>query len=186
MNIQKARKAFTLTELLVWIAIISIVTLWVTSINFNRLSSKQNLEILTNKIKSNYEFIRNNALSWKWINSNLIVPEKWKMEISLNNSWTIVNSYLTWWLWNPIEHDIVFMRNSSINKIRCLSLDKTFDNSIINWTWEIIYEWWNLTLSWWCDNPSSKILEITVENNNIDSKIIEFNIVNWLVEIKNN
>lgn len=54
--------AFTLIELLLVIALIVIMTLGGMSLNFNTLTDEQNLNIFTNKIKTNFEEIRNNAL----------------------------------------------------------------------------------------------------------------------------
>jgi len=64
MNLEKIKKAFTLIELLVWISVMSIIILWVTSIDYNRLSQDQKLDIFTNDVKSNFERIRNNSLAW--------------------------------------------------------------------------------------------------------------------------
>lgn len=178
------KKAFTLTELLVWITIISILLLWVSSINFNRLNTKQKLEIFTNNIRANFENIRNNSLTWKWIWSNLDVPKNWKIEYSVNNSWTIISSSsLDWTNWDIFDQ-IRFENLYEISKIKCLKIDWTEDSSLDNpsQTWTIDFSWVNITLWWDCPN-SSKILELTVKNQT-DTKILEINTLNWLITTK--
>jgi len=55
-------RAFTLPELLVAIAVISVLALGISQFNFNRLSQKQQIEIEVVKLISLIEDVRNNAL----------------------------------------------------------------------------------------------------------------------------
>lgn len=187
MNKQKTIKAFTLIELIVWIAIVSIMMLWISQIDFNRLSLKQELEILTNNIKSNHELVRNNSLSWKWVWLDLIVPDWWKIGISKIWSWTITNNYLSWWLRQDLKNEIVFKPWMHISWLRCLQIDWVTEDTVIDntSTWEILYNGIWLTLSWACDQTTSKILEITLENLKTDTKKIEINTLNWIAEVIN-
>jgi prepilin-type N-terminal cleavage/methylation domain-containing protein len=180
----KIKKAFTLIELLVWIAIISILIIWATSIDYNRLSNKQKLELFTNSIKSNFETIRNSSLAWKWIWPTLEIPKKWKIDYSNTNSWTIISSIsLDWNIWTNNEK-IKFDPWYYISQIKCFQLDwLTEDDEIISWTWTIEFEWINITLAWDCNANTSKILELSIKNNT-DTKKIQFNTLNWLAEIK--
>lgn len=180
-----SKKAFTLIELLVAITIITILALWATSLDFNRLSNKQKLEIFTNSIKTNYESIRNNALEWKWIWTNLDIPKKWKMDFSTSNSWTVVTSYsIDWtsWIWaSNIDMQNIYW----ISSIRCLETDWSIDNSLFDTeTWSIEISWINIELWWDCNNDSSKILQITFWNKINEYKTLEINTLNWLVNTK--
>lgn len=177
-------KAFTLIELLVWITIISIIILWATNIDYNRLSQKQKLEIFTNNIKSDFERIRNNSLAWKWIWTSLDIPNKWKLEYSKSSSWTVTTSTSldNWATWSPYKNNIDFQPGYNISQIRCLELDWTFiENLNSTETWSIEIEWSNINLNCTIGNP--KILELSI-NFRQDTEIITINSLNWLVEIK--
>ena len=180
--------AFTLIELLVWIWIITLIIIWTSSIDYNRLNSKQKLEIFTNNIKSDFETIRNNSLTWRWIIiwSDLKIPEKWKIEYSENNSWTIIASIYDWINWEKYN-EIKFENWYEIWNIQCWLLNGTsLDDLDDSWTWVIEFNWSNLNLSLeWdfnCD-PNDKILHLIIKNN-INSEILEINTINWLIEIK--
>ena len=181
MKLLKRHIAFTLVELMVWITLIGILIVWTSNIDFNRLNSKQNLEIFTNNLKNNIEKIRNNSLSGKWILSNSYVPEKWKIEYSTSNSWTIISSTYNWTDWTKYEENN-FLNGYNISKINCLQINKTVDEDISSSTWTIEFEWSKLKLNW-CTNTSSKILEIVV-NYRWYKKILQVNSLNWLIEIK--
>jgi len=187
MNSKKIKKAFTLIELLVSITLISIMILSVSSLDYNRLSVKQELAIFTNSVKSNFETIRNSSLSWKWVWNDLILPEKWKVEYSGYNSWTIVNSTYDWVDRTPLNITPLFKYGFSISKIRCLTLDWNLNTDITStWTWIIEFDWGEMTLVWDCDiaTPNtSKILELTIKNRS-DTKTLLINTLNWLSEIK--
>jgi len=181
----KNKKAFTLIELLVWISIISILILGTTNIDYNRLSKKQNLEIFTNTIKSNFERIRNNSLSWKWIWVNLDIPDKWVVEYSTSSSWTILSKAYTWS--NIVSNNnTLFKKGIFITKIRCLKLDWTENYTLATTeTGSLEIIWSNIKLIWDCYNydSTSKILELEVTDR-INTKIVKINSLNWLVEIK--
>ncbi len=180
MYSKKIKKAFTLIELLVWITLITILALWATNLNFNRLNTKQELDIFVNKIKSNYETIRNSSMSWKWVWTDLILPEKWKIEYSLANSWTILNSSLSWSIWTPYNLTPLFKKWFSISQIRCLQLDLSTSTTTNTWTIEFI--WSNISLTWSCTTPY-KILELTIKNK-YEEDILLINALNWLSEIQ--
>lgn len=182
----KVNKAFTLIELLVAITILTIIILGASSLDYNRLSMDQKLEIFTNDIKSDFERIRNNSLSWKWILSwaTLEIPKKWTIDYSTSNSWTIISKYYNW-TDEIIFNNTIFPPKYYIFEVNCLELNWTpWVNSPLTLaeTGSIIFEWSNITLDWSCDS-STKILELNIKNNT-DSKNIQINTLNWLVQIK--
>lgn len=182
MKYFKNKYWFTLTEVLIAITIISIMILWVTSIDYNRLSNKQKNEIFVNNIKTNFETIRNYSLSWKWVWVDLIIPNKWQINFSNTSSWKIETKYYSGWsLYTYNNLDFIDWRE--ISYIECLSLDKNVDNVISSWTWIIEIKWDKLILAWDCTNSTSKILQIWI-NFRGNEEILEFNTLNWLVEVK--
>ncbi|MDD2871604.1 MAG: prepilin-type N-terminal cleavage/methylation domain-containing protein [Candidatus Gracilibacteria bacterium] len=189
MNFIKARNAFTLAELMVGITIISILAIGVSNINFNRLNTKQKLEIFTNNIKTDFETIRNNALSGKGIGANLDVPQKWKIDYSMNNSGTIISSKFdgTNWL---IEKNLDFPTNYTISSIKCGKLNEAesfYDDLTVGGTGTIIFEGVKLSFDKSgdsnCELNADKILEFTI-NDNIDKKTIIINTLNGLIDTK--
>lgn len=174
-------KAFTLIELLVWIAIISILLLSASSIDFNRLNSKQKLEIFTNEIKTNFERVRNNSLAWKWVWTNLIIPDKWVIEYSKTNSWTVTTKAYSWSSIISSEN-LLFKDKIYISQIKYWNINQWPITELSSWTWIIEIIWWNLNLTW-SINSNNKLLQIEVTNK-LNSWTILINTVNWLVEIK--
>lgn len=86
---------FTLAELLVVMSIIGILALWISNINFSRLSQKQQISIESIKIINLVEEARNNALIWKWVGISLITPESWSVILeNTNSSGSLEISYL--------------------------------------------------------------------------------------------
>ncbi len=185
MNYNKKNnlRAFTLIELLVAIAIITMIILWVTSIDYNRLSSKQKLEIFTNSIKSNFENIRNSSLSWKWIWTNLDIPLEWKIEYSSSGWWKIVSSNtLNWTDWLEYE-DINFGYDFKITEIKCISLDRVSENVLTSSsTWTVVFNQNDISL-WWDCPTNTKILEMQVSWKSY-LNTIEINTLNGLIQIK--
>lgn len=175
---------FTLIEILTVIAIISIISIWVSNINFNRLSEKQELDIFLNKIINNYEDIRNNSLLWKWIWNSLEVPEKWKIDFSNTWDWKIISYYYSWWLWDWIEYkDNKFEEYYKINKIECSKLDWEDTYYLSNETWTIEIEWSNITLTWACNDKKYKIFNLTMDYKGFQESF-EINVLNWIVDKK--
>lgn len=174
-------KAFTIIELLVWISILLIILMWVSNLDYNRLNQIQKLEIFINKVKSNFETIRNNSLIWKWIWNWLNIPSKWTINYSVSNSWTITAiAYSGSNILN--SESINFEPWISIDRIRCLKYNWTSNKTLNNSeTWSIDIIWNKITLSWDCSSIDSKILEITVWNK-INTWSILINTLNWLVE----
>jgi len=188
MILSKNNKAFTLIELIVWITIMWILAFAISNIDFNRLSNKQKLELFAWKIKTTYETVRNNSLAWRWIWTNLIIPQKRNINFSKNNSWTIL-----WEAYDETDtlldsYSLLMPNNIIIESIKCWEYweDETNYNEMSN-TWTIEFRWINIKLNLNsdanCDLIKDKILEIDIKDK-IERKKIIFNTLNWLVEIK--
>ena len=182
---KKLNNAFTLIELLIVISIIAIIIWGINFLNFNKHWNKYKLETKAIKIVSQIEEIRNNALLWKWIWTDLFVPEKYKIDFSTSWSWIISTQYLSWTYldYNLFNKRIEFLNDfSSISEVKCLKLDKSLWNSLTNTqTWTIFIKWANMSLSWSCDS-TTKILELNIKRKS-DTKKIQINTLNWLIEI---
>ena len=187
MILYKKNKAFTLIELIVWITIMWVLAFAISNIDFNRLSNKQKLDIFAWKIKTTYETVRNNALAWKAVGTNLVIPKKWNINFSKNNSWTIIIE--TYDNTNNIleSSKLLIPNNISIESIKCWEYweDKTLYDEMTN-TWTIEFSWINIKLNlnwdWSCDWNKDKILEIDIKDK-VETKKITLNTLNWLVEI---
>ena len=175
---------FTLIELLVVIAIISILALWINSINWNSLSDRQKISIFNNKIMSNIESIRNNALVWRWVWNSLLVPKKWKIDFSpAPNSWVKV-SYLNeedyWISYNSLN--IFPKKFYSIKSLKCLDLRENLSQ-----TWEILSQTWTIEIQsgkmslFWCPSKYHKKLKI-VSGYKWFEESFSINVVSWLIE----
>ena len=178
--------AFTLIELMVVIAIIAILILGSNFLSFKNISNKQELETKIIRIVSQIEEIRNNSLLWKWIWTELVVPEKYKIDFSTSWSWVIKAQYFSWsYIDYNFDKEISFSNNfDSISEIKCLELDKNIIDSFswtTIWTWTIFIKWANMSLSWSCDS-TTKILELTIKRK-ANTKKIQINTLNWLIEI---
>lgn len=176
----KNKKWFTLAELLVWITIIWILALWVSQINFNTISDKQRAETYLSKIKTSIETVKNNSLIWKWIWTDLIVPEKWKIDLK---SWSghLVTSYFSWTWINYSSYSYTPENNLyTIKSIECAKLDWTSDT--VSETWSIVISWSKLSLNW-CPDDSYKILRINSNYKQFENTF-EINTVSWIIEDK--
>lgn len=174
-------EAFTIVELILVILVIWILSMWVSNINFNKISWKQKFEIFNNKIISNFETIRNNSLLWKWAWSNLLVPEKWKIDIW---NWWIISYYYNWSTWKKNNTlSLNLEKNYELINTRCLDINnnETEDDNNVS-TWSIVFKWIDISFNWWCTNSSSKIFQFTIKTLNDYEKNININIINWLIE----
>lgn len=185
--------AFTLIELLVGIIIVIIIILWISKIDFNKIWDKQELDKKIIQIISQIETIRNNSLLWKWIWTNLNVPEKYEVHFWNTWSWNIKIYYNTWWTDTEyiLDKKITFWNNYEyISKLNCMKAntardivqDEDSDDDIKNWTWIIIFNWWNVSLSWACDDPLAKVFQVEVTKKTFKRKF-QINTINWLIEI---
>lgn len=171
-------KAFTLVEILVIITIIAIIIIWSNSMNFNKWRDKEELELFKNSIVSKFETVRNNSMMWKWIWPNLDHPKLWKITFS---TWTTVmkTQYNTWAGLVDDTENTITDTTRSISKISCLKIDNTFLNNVSSWV--VLIKWDQLSLTWWCNDPLAKKLQM---NFNYKNEIWTWtiNIVNGLIE----
>lgn len=73
---------FTLIEIMIVIAIISVLTFGVSNIEWNTLSDLQKSSIFKNRIVSHIEEVRNNSLFWKTITQSAVLPDLWRISVS--------------------------------------------------------------------------------------------------------
>lgn len=174
---KKNKKWFTLIEIMVTIALIWIMMIWFSNINFNNNLNKQKFEDFNNQIVTNIETVRNNALNWKWVldwSLNLINPNEYNIELNLTTMTTWYN-----WTYNNLlnEVNVSFNNINSINSIKCANhqgtVTSTPNNVQINFIWkEITSSCWNnkniiiLTKAW------------------AFTKEITFNTVTWTISKK--
>ena len=189
MNLSNWNKAFSLIELLVAISVIWLLALWTTSIDFNRLNNNQKIEIFTNKIKTNIESVRNKALSWKWIWTDLTVPQKWSIDFSKMWSWTIVTKAIA------NDSTILDINNFTVkswynfSSIKCWKYGQNeSDYKEMNNTWTIDFIWWDIKLiinpldiDCWVNESRILLLNVNKISNNIKIKI---DTLSWLIQIK--
>lgn len=164
---------------MVVIALIAIITLWVTNVDFNRSSNQQKLAIFTNEIVSKIETVRNNALIWKWIGTDVETPDSWQIQISDTSSWSVQTSYNLWG--GPIssnEYSIIPNAFYSIWDMRCIQLDGT---SEANWNATITINGNEMILSG-CSTDNFKILEFTTSYRDL-TQAVQINTLSWLIEV---
>ena len=174
-------KWFTLIELMVVIALIAMIILGATRIDFNRSSNQQKLAIFTGDIVSKIETVRNNALIGKWIWTDVETPESWDLIISDTSSWSLETRYSLWGRTIDSEEYSVTPDNFySIWNLRCIQLDGT-TSEIISPDATITIDGSNMILSW-CSNDNFKILEFTTSYRQWNQSV-SINTLSWLVEV---
>ncbi len=187
MNYKK--KAFTLIELIVWISIIAIVTLWVANLYWSNIPDKQKLDLFTNKIVWIIDSVKNYALVWKWIWNDLETPKYFKIELStwVLLSGTYTGSYLKTY-YNTWSSDVLYNEMSinsfnvfyNINSLKCKKLDPLNESIEDLSKISIIFKWSTATFSW-CSDNYHKIVDINFWYKWFN-KTIRINALNWVVE----
>ncbi len=170
--------AFTLIELLVVIIIVTILTIWISSLYSKNMWDRQRLNIQTNLLITILDTTKNNALVWKWIWRNLDVPEYYNLEIKKNkdwNQWSLKTSYFLTWITNYPDLSI---ENYDIKNIFCFNLDWT--NITESESITIKYEWNNISATW-CSSESQKLVEVIVWFKSFFSKV-KINTITWVIE----
>lgn len=177
-------KAFTLIELMVVIALIWIIALWISNINFNNLSDRQILDWFFYKIKTNIETIKNNALIWKAIKNwtETFVPKMWRIDFNSDWNWAWTWTIKTYYSKDWIIFNNILNNNISSEKFYGIEI-KNFWNILntANWTWAILIEWNKLSLTWTILPTTDKELEIKVSYKNFD-KVFTINTISWVIE----
>jgi len=175
---------FSLIEILVAIAILWILAIWFSQINYKSISDKQMGGIFSNKITSFLETVRNNALLWKWVWISWEIPLSWKIEIPFS-SWRIITSYETS-TWNIINNDLTFSLNKweEISQITCKTFWSPPTSETLTSTGTVIFEKEKIRISW-CSNNNFRILQIRTRYNNF-WKTITINTINGVIETSTN
>lgn len=178
---KKYKKGFTLIELIVAIALIWIIAVAISNLNFNKISDNQKALIFTNDVFTPIESTRNNSLLWKWILSNWHTPSKTVIEISTSNSWSLNINYYSWSTLSRTENWLSFISFSSINELRCSNIDLSLSWTTSN-VW-IIFEWDDITFSnckfdW---TNTWAILDIKTKYKSLEH-VIRLNSVSWTIE----
>lgn len=197
---KKINNWFTLIELLVVMAIVWIISLWASNINFNYQLNKQNSIRFTNSILTNIEWVRNDALFGRWVlNSwtppSIVHPENWTINIVkstwIGDIWNINAKYYTTDPDNPdnliennlwsFEVDFISKNNAKIENIYCDIASWTNIKDSLN-AINIKFIWDKITLiddDWNCENKS--ILEIEAKYAGY-SNVIKLNTITGTIE----
>jgi prepilin-type N-terminal cleavage/methylation domain-containing protein len=173
--------AFTLIELLVVITLIVIITVWWMNLNFNTLNDSQNLNIFANKIITNFEEVRNNALLWKGVGTNLDIPKEWRIDFI--RSWNgNIEVYYRTDIWN-FYNKIPFSKDMKLISVECMNADESIKTNVIS-SWSILVENNSLHLWWECNDERYIKILLRISYKNTNEKFLEINRVNGLVQIK--
>lgn len=180
MNKKQSSRAFTLGELVVWMTIIWLLGIWITSFNFNRLSSNQEVDIEMIKINWILDEVKNNSLIWKWIWIDLQTPSDWEIFIENSSSSWSINAIYTISTWTGLLTSWEAKDTFEISNIRCqrLSPDNSFDSPTNNAS--LIFTWSDILLSWCSDNTYKK-LNFTFWRWP-QTRNISINSVTWVIE----
>ena len=186
---KKNKNAFSLIELVVVIGLITFIALTATSLNFQWLSDKQKLEIFSNRIITQIEAIRNDALVWKNLYDTtkkiwFEYIEQWEIEINKTTATLEVTAY-------PKQKDISEVKEPRIVTTNKVSTWEKIEALKCNWAWweksidsvKIVFEWTKTAKVIWEDCNENSILQFELSYSK-EKWIIEFDPVSWLVEIK--
>lgn len=185
MNYKK--KAFTLIELIVWIAIIAIITLWITKLYWSNIPDKQKLDLFTNKIIWIIDSVKNYSLVWKWIWNDLETPKYFRIELSTwvlsagTFTWSYLKTYYNTWSSDVLYDEMTiktFNEFYNIRSLKCQKLDLSGDEYISKIS--VIFKWSSASFSW-CSDNYHKIVDINLWYKWFN-KIIRLNALNWVVE----
>ncbi len=170
--------AFTLIEVLVAIAIISILLLWVTNIDFSRLSQKQKIDIGVTGIVNIIEETRNNALVWRSIDASNISPNSWSIEVeNTSSSWSLTSRYMSGTL---VDYNAWSASDGfSIYDLRCQRLDNSIGSNSGPFTITFTWSQWSIS---WCSDAQYKKLFFSYWLAPI-WRNITINTLTWVIEI---
>lgn len=178
---KKVNKAFTLIEILVVISMIMILLVWLSKIDLSKWQNQQKSLSFSNKIKIPLETTITNALIWKWVGSDLMVPKSWKIEIwkyATAMWWTwVLNIYYQTWRIYQLNEAISSDKYYDISKIECLDISWTPLYNIAYWT--ILVKWSNIEM--WSECWEWKSLRIITQYKNEFPNVIYLNTINWVV-----
>lgn len=181
---KKNKKAFTILELMVVIAIIMILLTWLRSLNFNKMSNQQESEIFANKIISLIEEMRDNTITWKWVpvwNWVFNVTNERTIEITAWENFIVEAKYLkqdntTYETIQKIQKQKI----EKIDKVVCVS-GSTPNLTENNFSWKIVFKWDKINLELSPNNNCFWKLRISANYNN-EINVIELDPISWLVK----
>jgi len=175
-------KAFTLIELLVVIAIIWFIGVAASKFNFSRLSQNERLNIQVLQINNVLQEIKNNALIGRWVGTQTITPDAWKVDISQSASWTITSSYTldnqaTW-----IAYSESWKSENSIFMSELYCEDLTWTRTTISNVASLIIVWNTIKLvSSSCNPQRDKYLWLTLSSWLRETQI-KVSSISWVIE----
>lgn len=184
MKILKKKSGFTLIELLVVISVILLLFLAGNQLDFNRMWSQERIEIFNTKILSHYETIRNNALLGKWIDTDIDVPDKWKIRYSSASNGSVLSQYSinngSSWV-NYDEITPLVPDRHSIQNLNCYDLNGNTAQSS-GTSAEIIFDGNDITLGWKC-STAARVLEFETQFLDITYDV-SINVLNGTMDMK--
>ncbi len=163
---RSSESGFTIIEIIVVVALLAIFTLTATSIDFSRLSVRQEQEIFTNQVIGTIQTLKNFSFQWKWVGTSLETPNTWTLNISQNGNGEIQSSYNT----NTASSvpypslDIDERDDYNISDIVCKSFDGSLsDDAPLSDSVTLSFTGDRITLSG-CPSPRYTILEFTTSH----------------------
>ncbi|RKW20781.1 type II secretion system protein [Candidatus Gracilibacteria bacterium] len=186
---KKNKNAFSLIELVVVIGLITFIALTATSLNFQGLSDKQKLEIFSNRIITQIEAIRNDAL----VGKNLYDTtkkigfediEQWEIAINKTTATLEVTAYPRQKDISEVKEPRIVTTNKAsvgekIEALKCNGVggEKSIDSA------KIVFEGTKTAKVIGEDCNENSILQFELSYSK-EKGIIEFDPVSGLVEIK--
>ena len=174
---------FTIIEIIVVIALLAIFTLTATSVDFSRLSVRQEQEIFTNQVIGTIQSLKNFAFQWKWVGLSLETPSEWTLRISENGNGEIRSSYTTSTASNIAYPSLSIDErdNYSISGIICKSFDGSLpDETPTSDTVTLSFISDRIILSG-CPSPRYTILEFTTSHGEY-SDIVQIHTVSTVIQ----
>lgn len=191
------KKWFTLAEIMIVIAIMSILSLMATNFDFNKKNSKEKNDRFVNKVISTIDTEKINIKIWRWIKSwaNMINPDFTKITISTGSinvkyyTGSNITSLNFLWTWSEIKFPFFWDKLYTINFIDFYDSSDTQLNTTSSWkTLDIFLAPDNITLSWTTvggPSYSDKLVKFRIKLwYRPEYKTIEFDKRTWKLEIK--
>lgn len=184
MNKINIKKAFTLVELMVVIAIVWIMSLLSTSIDFNKKNDIEKTDRIIQKISSILKSQSVNMIGGKSIKvwSVMINPDYMTVRIS---TWTVSTYFFSWstsYTWEIFSFPFYWENLYNIK-----SVDYEFKNLTTTWAiwawFAIVFRDWNISFSWSTQEKEAVRIHFTAWYKKNYKKLI-FDRRTWSIEIK--
>lgn len=166
---------------MVAISLIAILALWVSRINFNNFTSSERVLILSQKIVSRIETVKNYAKNgygiWSWLST----PDAWRISLSwsgLISEYSLDNRVT----WNPFPSLSYEVQNSEdIVRFRCNNILAGIPENTVN-SVSLEFSSTGSTIIG-CNAPNFTELRIDVTYAN-ENRYILFSTLNGILEVK--